>query len=173
MQLLWLTTPLTGAQALNRKARANCDSAANQALGAGRAGRLSQMRDSSCKRSAMKAARLRQSLALALLALLPLAAPAADEPEAVYAKFHRAVASGDFEEMLRYGPAARRQEMAGVSQAQRDAALKMANLMLPRAYIVLSKTVNPNGRNAQLLLSGPVASPGGGPETMYGRVRMV
>jgi len=45
--------------------------------------------------------------AFALLVLLPLAAPAAEEPEAVYAKFHRAAATGNVEEMLRYAPEAR------------------------------------------------------------------
>ena len=44
---------------------------------------------------------------LALLAQLMFAAlpaRAADEPEAVYAKFHRAVMSGSIEEMIKYGP---------------------------------------------------------------------
>jgi hypothetical protein len=107
-----------------------------------------------------------------LLALLPCAAPAAEEPEAVYAKFHRAAMAGDLDEMLKYGPAQRRAEMQGLSDAHREAALKMVQLMMPRAFKLERKTVNPNGR-ATLIVSGPTDDVVRGKETVYGIVKLV
>jgi hypothetical protein len=110
-----------------------------------------------------------------LLVLLPLAAlpvRGAEEPEAVYAKFHRAVMAGDLDEMLKYGPAPRRAEMQSMSEASKEAALKMAQFMMPRAFTLQRKTVQANGR-ATLIVSGPWAGEGQKLETMYGIVRMV
>jgi len=115
----------------------------------------------------------RSAAAVALLVLLPLAAFAAEEPEAVYAKFHRAVMAGDLDEMLKYGPAPRRAEMQGMSASSKDAALKMAQFMMPRAFTLQRKTVQANGRGATLIVSGPWAGGGQRLETMYGIVRMV
>ena len=109
----------------------------------------------------------------ALLALLSAAAPAAEEPEAVYAKFHRAAVSGNIEEMTRYGPAAQRAELASMSAAQKNATAKMMAALLPRAYLLNSKTVNPNGQSARLIVSGASDfQPGDKPETLYGTVTM-
>jgi len=121
----------------------------------------------------MKSVTLR-SLAAAALLLVPCAAPAAEEPEAVYAKFHRAVAARNLEEMLRYGPRERRDELASMSAAEKDAMLKMASSMMPRAFTVRSKVVNPGGRTARLVLSGVGENLiGGRPETLYGDIAMV
>ena len=111
-------------------------------------------------------------LAVALLILLPLAALAADEPEAVYAKYHRAVMSGDLDEMLRNGPLQRRAEMAGLSAAHKDAALKMARFMMPRAFTLERKTLNARNR-ATLIVSGPGEAGGNRMQTMYGTVNML
>jgi hypothetical protein len=114
---------------------------------------------------------------IALLALLPLAALpalAADEPEAVYAKFHRAAISRNLEELLRYGPDARRAELGSMSDAQKEAVLKMAASMMPRAFTVRSKQVAPNGRSARLVVSGTGENLiGGRPETLFGEISMV
>jgi len=118
---------------------------------------------------------MRLPTVIALLVLLPLAAlpvRGAEEPEAVYAKFHRAVMAGDLDEMLKYGPAPRRAEMHSMSGASREAALKMAQFMMPRAFTLQRKTVQANGR-ATLIVSGPWAGGGQKLETMYGIVRMV
>ena len=121
----------------------------------------------------MKFSTLRFSAA-ALFLLLPCAAPAAEEPEVVYAKFHRAAASGDLEEMARYGPDARRAELATMSAAQKDASVKMAAVMMPRAFTLRSKLVNPDGRSARLVVSGAGENlVGGKRETLYGEIRMV
>ena len=110
----------------------------------------------------------------ALCMVVPCAAPAAEEPELVYAKFHRAVASGNLAEMAKYGPDARRAELAAMSDAQKDATLKMIAMMMPRAFTLRSKLVNPDGRSARLVVSGPGGPIAGGkPETLYGTIRMV
>ena len=111
---------------------------------------------------------------VAFLILLPLPTLAAEEPEAVYTKFHRGAVSGNLEEMTRYAPAARRAELATMSAAQKDAQVKMVALMLPRAFIVRNKTINPAGNGARLLLSGPGERLiDGKVETLYGVVSMV
>ena len=115
---------------------------------------------------------MRLTAALVLLALLPLAAAAAEEPEAVYAKFHRAVMAGDLEEMLKYGPAQRRAEMRGLSETHREAALKMAQFMMPRAFTLERKTLQAKGR-ATLIVSGPGDLGRQKLGTMYGVVAML
>jgi len=103
------------------------------------------------------------------------AALAAEEPEIAYGKFHRAIASADLAEAMKYAPAARRTEMAAMSEAQKDAQIKMLSLMLPRAFTLMSKTVAPNGKTANLVVTGPgqPVIAGAAPEKMYGRVKMV
>ncbi|MEK6243136.1 MAG: hypothetical protein AABM33_01430 [Pseudomonadota bacterium] len=114
------------------------------------------------------------SIATALFLLLPCTAPAQEDPEAVYGKFHRAAASGNLEEMAKYGPDARRAELATMSAAQKDANVKMLAAMMPRAFTLRSKLVNPDGRSARLIVSGQGESiVEGKPETLYGMIRMV
>ena len=110
----------------------------------------------------------------AILFSLAFAAPAADEPEAVYAKWHRATVTGNLEEMTRYAPDAQRAEIAGMSQAQKDAAVKLAAASMPRAFLLRSKSVEPGGQGARLAVSGPGAAIlGDRPEMLYGSIRMV
>jgi len=112
------------------------------------------------------------ALALSALCLLPPAAMAADEPEAVYAKFHRAAMAGDLAEMAKYGPAVRRAEIQGMSESSKEAAIKMAQFMMPRAFTLQRKTLQSNGR-ATLIVSGPWDGDGRKLETMYGTVKML
>ncbi len=121
----------------------------------------------------MKSTTLR-ALAIAAILLVPCAPLAAEEPEAVYAKFHRGAVSGNLEEMFRYAPAARRAELMTMSAAQKDAQVKMVALMLPRAFVVRNKTLNPAGSSARLMLSGPgTRFIDGKTETFYGVIAMV
>lgn len=111
-------------------------------------------------------------LSIAALAALP--AVAADEPDAVYAKYHRAAVTGDLKEMLRYASAAQRDELDEISAAQKDAMLKMLEAAMPRVFVLKSKTLAPDGRTARLLVSGPGGSvPDARTETLYGTVSMV
>jgi len=117
----------------------------------------------------MKTARM---LLLALL-LPPCAALAQSDPEAIYARFHRAAVSGDVDEMARYGHGPQRAEFASMSAAQRQATAKMMAALLPRAYLLNSKTVAPNGQSARLIVSGAsTLTPDGRPEKLYGTIRM-
>ena len=117
--------------------------------------------------------RLPAVAAFLFLLLTAVGARAADEPEVVYGKFHRAVMAGDLDEMLKYGPAQRRAELQTTSASTREAALKMAQFMMPRAFALQWKTVQSNGRGATLIVSGPWADEGQRLQTMYGTVRML
>jgi len=117
---------------------------------------------------------MRLRFAFALLALLPLAATGAEEPEVVYAKFHRAAVSGNVNEMGRYANAAQRADLAGMSAAQKDAQGKMMAALLPRAFLLQSKILTPDGKGARLLVSGPgEALLGDKPEMLYGSIQML
>ena len=106
------------------------------------------------------------------LILLPLAALGADEPEAIYAKFHRAAMAGDLNDALTYGLAQRRAEMQGLSASHREAALKMMQFNMPRAFTLERKTVSPAGR-ATLIVSGPWEGGRNRLEPTYGTVQML
>ena len=71
-------------------------------------------------------------LAIALLAALPAAA--AEEPDAVYAKYHRAAVTRDLNEMLRHASAKQRDELSEASAAQKDAMMKMLEASMPRVF---------------------------------------
>lgn len=99
---------------------------------------------------------------------------AAEEPEAAYARFHRGVAAGNLEDMLRDSPEARRAEMARMSQAQKDAALKMISTMMPRAFLLRDKKVSTDGKAARLVVSGPAEPVDGAQgQMLYGTARMM
>jgi hypothetical protein len=110
----------------------------------------------------------------AILALLACAAFAAEDPEAVYAHYHRAAVSGDLGGVARYSQADQRAEIAAMSPAQRDANVKMLRAQMPRGFVLRSKTAAPDGRSVRLVVSGP-ADPVGNekPETLYGSIRLV
>ena len=116
-----------------------------------------------------------RTLCAVLALFLGVNALAAEEPEVVYGKFHRAIATGNLEEVMKYAPAARRAEVAGMSAAQKDAQIKMLSMMLPKAFTLMSKNVAPNGQTARLVVSGPgqMIVEGSRPQTMYGNVKLV
>jgi hypothetical protein len=113
----------------------------------------------------------------AFLCLAAMAAPtagAAEEPDAVYGRYHRAAAAGDLAEMAQYAQAAQRAELLSMSAAQKAAMVKMLAATLPRAIALRNKSVAPDGKSARLLVSGPGdTQPGDKPETLYGTIRMV
>src|SRR5258708_34821622 len=117
---------------------------------------------------------MQTTLALLLaMVLLPGAALAQAEPEAVYAKDHRGAVSGDVDEMAGYWNAPQRAEVATMSVAQKQAAAKMMAALLPRAYLLNDKRVNPNGQSARLIVSGPgTLTVGEKPETLYGIINL-
>jgi hypothetical protein len=95
----------------------------------------------------------RRLLACCLLAAAPLAAWAADEPDAVYAKFHAAVLAADFGEMRKHGTAKKGEEIASLPAVAREAALGLMARMLPKYYKVDRRTIEADGSRATLHLS--------------------
>ena len=84
-------------------------------------------------------------------ALAPSAtASAADEPEAIYAKFHSAGLTANFDEMLKYGTA--QPDLISMPAAERQAMLDFLAQMLPKTYTVMRKMVDPDGNHATLHL---------------------
>jgi len=110
--------------------------------------------------------------ALALAAALPAAAQ--EQPELVYAKYHRAAIAGDVDEMMRWASEERRAELGALSPAQRSAEAKMAEATMPRGFIIRAKAVNPDGQAARLYLSGQGTDMIVDKlETLYGTARLV
>jgi hypothetical protein len=87
---------------------------------------------------------------IALLVAVPAAA--ADDPETVYGKLHRATLAGSVEEVLSYATAGRRKEMA--SLAGKEDVVRMMALSLPKAYSVTKNDTSADGRKAHLELRG-------------------
>ena len=93
------------------------------------------------------------ALLVALLALLvAVPAAAADDPETVYGKLHRATLAGSVEEVLSYATADKRKEMASLSG--KEDVVRMMALSLPKAYSVTKKDTSADGRKTHLELRG-------------------
>jgi len=115
-----------------------------------------------------------RTLAAAALIALAQGAPAQEPPEAVYAKFHRALAAGNLDEMLKYAPAARRAELAGMPAAQKQATVEFMARLAPKNHAITGKQVSPDGNRATLRATGTgTALLNSKPETQYGTIAMV
>jgi len=109
--------------------------------------------------------------ALLLFLISPLAA--AQDAEAAFAGFHRAILAGDAEGMMRYVPSAQRPELARLSPEQKSAQLQTMGALMPRSFLLRRKTMDANSQGANLIVSGPgKVLVGGKPVTMYGVIRM-
>jgi len=109
--------------------------------------------------------------ALLLFLVAPLAA--AQEPDAAFSGFHRAIRSGNFDDFLRYVPRGQRADLDRLPPSQREAQLKMMGALMPEKIQLRQKKVDPDGRGARLVMvgAGPVLV-AGKPETLYGSIRM-
>jgi len=94
-----------------------------------------------------------RALVLAL-GLIATAALAQDEPEMVYANFHRAGLAADYEGMRKYESAAKAHEMDPVPTGERKQFLQALARLLPRSYAVVEKTVEEGATRATLKLRG-------------------
>jgi hypothetical protein len=111
---------------------------------------------------------------LLLTLLLPLPAFAAEEPEAVYARYHRGLASGNLEDVLRSAAEQLRSEIAGLAPDQRAAVMKNLAALAPSSYTLRGKKIEADDENARLVVSGDRQAAGTRkPETLYGSIRMV
>jgi len=105
----------------------------------------------------------------ALMATLGGAARAWEEPDAVYAKYHNAILTGNTDEMLRLTRAPRRAEIA----ARKDSELRTQAASMPVAFALEQKITSRDGQSARLFFSAsgeafPVPRAG----AQYGVVRM-
>lgn len=87
--------------------------------------------------------------AVAML-LLPCAVAAAEDPETVYGKLHRATLAGNVEEVLSYSSTGKRKEIA--SLPGKEDMVRMLAMSLPQTYSVTSRDVG--ARKAHLDLRG-------------------
>lgn len=92
---------------------------------------------------------LAKTLAVAALLAASPVALAWEEPDAVYAKYHNAIMTGDSDEMLRLTAGARRADIAG----RKDAELRAIHASMPAAFALERKTVSRDGQTAKLYLS--------------------
>jgi len=118
----------------------------------------------------MLSAFLRSLLCAVLLA--PCAA-FAEDPDAVYRRFHAAMVGGDLEAMMRDMPAARYREFAQMPEKDRKTAARAFMAIMPTTITITETTVAADGASARLEARGEGESLGGGPEEMTGRIRMV
>ena len=93
-----------------------------------------------------------------------------EQPEQVYLKLHRATLAGNAEEVMSYATAAKRAELR--SLPGRDATLKLIAAMMPKAYVVNSRVLNPDGKTARLIASG-MGEFMGSHSMMYGTVNFL
>jgi hypothetical protein len=98
--------------------------------------------------------KLQTLFAFILFVVISSAAAAADEPEEVYAKFHKAGRAANFNEMRKYGTSAGAAEMASVPAEMRQPMLDLLAQMLPETYTVVDKTIDASGNRATLQVSG-------------------
>lgn len=99
--------------------------------------------------------RLRHALyACALFVLSCAGAIAQEDPEAVYARLHRAMLAGNAEEVAGYSTAATRAELAAKPQAERNALMRAMAQAAPRTYAITEKSIAPDGKSATLRGTG-------------------
>jgi hypothetical protein len=91
-----------------------------------------------------------------LLALFCAGALAQEDPEAVYAKLHRATLAGKADEVMSYGTAAQRADLAKMPKEEKEAVIGFLSKMLPATYTITEKTIAPDGNSAVLRGTGVV-----------------
>ena len=83
----------------------------------------------------------------------PAAAGGADDPEAVYRKFHQAMLDADFEGMRKWGTKAKGDELAAASAVERKMMIAFISKLTPTAYKVLGTEISADGNTAIVRLS--------------------
>jgi hypothetical protein len=106
---------------------------------------------------------------------LAVATPALalDEPEAVYAKFHRAGLAADYEGMRKYQSSAKANEMDPIPPGERKQILQALARLLPRSYAVVEKTVEEGATRAVLRLRATQQDADGKPQPLAGTITLV
>jgi hypothetical protein len=79
---------------------------------------------------------------------------AQEDPEAVYAKLHRATLAGNADEVMTYVAAATKAELAAKPQAEREALMRALAQAAPKTYTITEKSIAPDGKSAVLRGTG-------------------
>lgn len=107
-------------------------------------------------------------------ALLAPGAAFAEDPEAVYRKFHAAMVAGDLEAMKPYMLTARRAEIEQTPEKDRRAIIQFMQALTPKEITIERQTIAEDGQSAALEARGiGKALIGEGEDPMIGAVRMV
>lgn len=99
-------------------------------------------------------------------------AGAAEEPEAVYRKFHDGLMARNFDELRKWGTKKEGDEMAAEPAVMRTTMLGAMAAMLPKSYTVAGKEVSPDGSKATLHLQAS-AEDKGKPGTVLATITLV
>jgi len=114
------------------------------------------------------------ALAAALLLLLPCAAAAQEDPEAVYGKFHSALFAGNIDEMIKHGTPGSGAELANMPAEQRKGILEMMKKLIPPSYTISGRQPGADANRLTLLATGMGTSLfTGKPEPVEGVIQMV
>lgn len=92
----------------------------------------------------------------ALFALFCASAVAQEDPEAVYARMHRALLAGKTDEVVSYATAAQRAELDRMPKEQKEAVIGFMSKMLPATYTITEMTIAPDGNSAILRGTGVI-----------------
>jgi hypothetical protein len=113
-----------------------------------------------------------RNLMLGLL-LVSFAATAQEEPEAVFAKFHRAMLEGNLAEMKKYGTPAGAKDLDKLPPEQQKAMLDMVKKLLPETYTITGREGAGSGSMMLKATGQGTDLMTGRPQTQYGQIRMV
>jgi hypothetical protein len=97
-------------------------------------------------------------LVIALFLLFPCAASAQEDPEAVFGKFHRAMLTGNVDQMNRYGTPGGGTEIAKMPAEQRKQVLDMLKGLTPKRYKVTGREPGSDGNSLTLRMTGTGAA---------------
>ena len=109
----------------------------------------------------------------ALLALMPRIAAAADDAEATYAKFHRAMLAGNLDDLNRYGTPGGGEELAKMPAPQRKQVLDMMKSLMPKRYKIVDRQLSSDGSKLRFRMTGTGSGFGGEGSTHEGVVVML
>ena len=114
------------------------------------------------------------AIAAALFFLLPCTAGAQEDAEAVYAKFHRAMQTGNFDDIKKYSTADRAAELDKIPADQRAGMLGFVAMLLPPTYKITGRQPSPDGTSIAFRAIAAIPTlPGAKPEQANGDIQMV
>jgi hypothetical protein len=113
-----------------------------------------------------------RNLMLGLL-LVSFSAAAQEEPEAVFAKFHRAMLDGNVAEMKKYGTPGGAKDMDRLPPEQQKAMLEMVKKLLPATYTITGREGAGSGSMILKATGQGTDLMTGKPQPQYGQIRMV